>query len=60
MKKSKKAKAMIKLIKAINRIIDLEDGVKGPRGGIHASSKHDAREKQKNTMRIRGLEVEDE
>jgi hypothetical protein len=59
-KKSKKAKKslkkdikitqkqLIKLLKKVNRLMSLE--VKGPRGGLHLTSKKDKERKIKNTV----------
>ena len=57
MKKIKK-RSLIKLLKSINRKIELELGSCHPRGGAHLTSKKDALGRTKNTMDKRSIEDE--
>jgi hypothetical protein len=53
-----KRKKLIKIIKAVNRIIDIELGVKLPRSGFHLTSKKDVARRLKNNVRWRDIDVD--
>lgn len=44
-------KQLLKMLKAVSRQLDIDQGVKLPRSGYHRTDKKDKRDREKNTIR---------